>query len=106
MTNSKVPGLSSFVKPAKLLIGTTLRRSSNSDSQIRNSIQRLNYTLSLSCAFGGPLTLLLEIVDVEICDNKVTVLLHCVLVPLLELAGEHDDDLLLSCIKTRPGAII
>ena len=41
------------------------------------------------------LTLLVEVVNVHICDNKVAVLLDSVLVPLLESAREHDDKFLL-----------
>ena len=42
------------------------------------------------------LTLLLEVIDVEIRDNEISLLLDPVLVPLLDPAGEHDHYLLLS----------
>lgn len=41
------------------------------------------------------LTLLLEVVDVEIGDDEVSLLLDQVLVPFLDAAGEHDHDFLL-----------
>ena len=41
------------------------------------------------------LTLLLEVIDVEIGDNKISLLLDPVLVPLLDPAGEHDHNFLL-----------
>lgn len=40
------------------------------------------------------LTLLLEVIDVEIRDNEISLLLDPVLVPLLDPAGEHDHYLL------------
>ena len=42
------------------------------------------------------LTLLLEVIHVEIRDNEISLLFDPVLVPLLDPAGEHDHDLLLS----------
>ena len=47
------------------------------------------------------LTLLLEIVKVEVGYDEVAVLLDGVLVPLLEAAGEHHDDFLLGWERAR-----
>lgn len=44
------------------------------------------------------LTLLLEVVDVHVGNNKVPVLLDGKLVPLLQFAREHNDQLLIAYI--------
>ena len=41
------------------------------------------------------LTLRLEVVNIKVCDHKVSFLLDQVLVPLFDLAREHDDNFLL-----------
>ena len=41
------------------------------------------------------LTLLLEVIDVKIRDNEISLLFDPVLVPFLDSAGEHDHYLLL-----------
>ena len=45
------------------------------------------------------LTLLLEVIDVEIRDNEISLLLDPVLVPLLDPAGEHDHYLLFGYVQ-------